>query len=300
MAEKTSNGQKKYSCDVWSDGIFRLNQHALESLLTISESGKCVDYVIVILSPDDDLTYRNTVVKSPRDNVVFEMGLCIGLLGLKRTIIVSHDNIKLPTDIKGINRCIFNDTDKISVKKVVKDIDYYISSENKLYHTIQWNEYKNLINKFEDKIKFTNHNGNSYAYDAILSASRSGTMAAELISRKFGFSLPVYYIVKGRGDGYGLYDYHDVKGRNMDTANQMNEKRHKTVLLIDGLVDKKLRKTMHNALNFLKEHCPRIIFKTGALIADKKFENDKDNAIDFVAEYREDSEYVTWFYKYFK
>jgi hypoxanthine phosphoribosyltransferase len=247
------------------------------------------------------------------------MGLCIGLFGLERTLIVNYPDVKLPTDIAGIMTFRVRERDVKTpegkklvppdAKNVVRDIEHYISKSwnNGFLDIIRWEEYGRLINKFLKKINLTDHAGSSCNFDAILSASRSGTMAAELVSRTFGFSMPVHYIVKGRGDNYGFYDSDDVVDRNMDTVNQFNRKGYANVLLIDGLVDDKLRITMGNALSFLKQNCPNTKFKTGALIADKKFEpsrgkkryGEKDQSIDFVAEYREHADYITWFYKYF-
>jgi hypoxanthine phosphoribosyltransferase len=299
-----SNGTRinedKYYCRVWEEDIFEHGKNALENLLAIKGSGD-YDYIIIILSPDDDLTCRGIEYKSPRDNVVFELGLCIGLFGMERTIIINHPDIKMPTDINGIMTFRIPEKKEYAARNIVKMIERHIdkSIERGLLDIVGWDEYSKLLNTFLKRINLTDHAGSSYVFDAILSASRSGTMAAELISRTFGFSMPVYYIVKGRGKDYGKYDSPDVVTRNMDTVNQFNQKGYTYVLLVDGLVDKKLRFTMHNAIDFLKEHCPKLVVKTGALIADEEFKNDKDNAVDYVAEYRKNPGNVTWFYKFF-
>jgi Predicted nucleotide-binding protein containing TIR-like domain len=63
------------------------------------------DFGIMVLSPDDLLESRNERFASPRDNVVFELGLFMGRLGRSRTFIVHEKdaNLKLPSDLAGIS-----------------------------------------------------------------------------------------------------------------------------------------------------------------------------------------------------
>ena len=62
------------------------------------------DFAIMVLSPDDLLETRNESFVSPRDNVIFELGLFMGRLGRSRTFIVQEQNanLKLPSDLAGI------------------------------------------------------------------------------------------------------------------------------------------------------------------------------------------------------
>jgi CAP12/Pycsar effector protein, TIR domain len=61
------------------------------------------DFAVLILTPDDVLTTREVETPSPRDNVIFELGLSIGALGRSRTILLQGaPDLKLPSDLGGV------------------------------------------------------------------------------------------------------------------------------------------------------------------------------------------------------
>ena len=97
---------------IWPD-IFTPGDFALESLL--KEKEKC-DFAVLIATPDDTGKYRGKKVKIPRDNIIFELGLFIGCIGKERTIIISDRDkeIKLPTDVLGINTLNFSTNQAVS------------------------------------------------------------------------------------------------------------------------------------------------------------------------------------------
>jgi hypothetical protein len=57
------------------------------------------------------MTSRDTAIPSPRDNVIFELGLFMGALGRERTFIVYNrdQEIKLPSDLAGVTAARFGD-----------------------------------------------------------------------------------------------------------------------------------------------------------------------------------------------
>jgi len=63
----------------------------------------------LILSSDDLVTSRDLETFSPRDNVIFELGLFMGRLGRSRTFIVCQHNtaIKIPTDLSGVTTATY-------------------------------------------------------------------------------------------------------------------------------------------------------------------------------------------------
>jgi predicted nucleotide-binding protein len=85
----------------WDPTSFPLGSFTLEALLDLTRE---VDGAIFIFSPDDRVWYRETAVETPRDNVVFEYGLFVSILGRDRCIIASNKGVKLPTDILAITR----------------------------------------------------------------------------------------------------------------------------------------------------------------------------------------------------
>ncbi len=86
---------------LWSQGVFGLGEGTLESLVDRLDN---FDFAILVLTPDDLTLSRGTDFQSPRDNVVFELGLFMGALGRTRSFIVYDRtaDVKLPTDLAGV------------------------------------------------------------------------------------------------------------------------------------------------------------------------------------------------------
>lgn len=91
---------------IWSQGLFGLSGGTLETLVYKLPT---FDFATLVLTPDDVRVSRDQQGMIPRDNVLFELGLCIGLLGRVRTFIVHRHDTKmdLPTDLAGITPATF-------------------------------------------------------------------------------------------------------------------------------------------------------------------------------------------------
>lgn len=92
---------------VWPNGVFWAGGYPLESLeLAVSES----DFgVAVALFEDIVETSRGARNPTIRDNVLFELGMFMGRLGRRRSILVypRHEGIKLPSDLHGLTPASF-------------------------------------------------------------------------------------------------------------------------------------------------------------------------------------------------
>ena len=87
---------------VWNQGIFQISKFSLEGL--IDALGK-YDFAAFVFSPQDEVKIRGKDFPAVRDNVLFELGLFIGGLGLDRCFIVrpeTPENLHLPTDLLGL------------------------------------------------------------------------------------------------------------------------------------------------------------------------------------------------------
>ncbi|MDO8297180.1 MAG: nucleotide-binding protein [Caulobacter sp.] len=87
---------------VWSQGVFTLNQAAIVDL--IGET-RTTDFALFVLTADDIRSMRGASTSVPRDNVIFELGLFIGALGLERCFFVTPRNadpVSLPSDLLGL------------------------------------------------------------------------------------------------------------------------------------------------------------------------------------------------------
>jgi predicted nucleotide-binding protein len=86
---------------VWTDGVFRASWYPIESLERQLDQS---DFAIAIARPDDMTESRGTSSPTPRDNVIFELGLFIGRIGRQRSFLVEPrgEETKLPSDLSGI------------------------------------------------------------------------------------------------------------------------------------------------------------------------------------------------------
>ena len=86
---------------VWTDSTFKASEIPVESL---EQELSRVDFAALVLSDDDKVISRNVLSNAPRDNIIFEMGLCMGALGHPRTFLIlpRSINLKVPTDILGV------------------------------------------------------------------------------------------------------------------------------------------------------------------------------------------------------
>jgi hypothetical protein len=66
---------------LWEKGVFKLNNNFLSDLLKTS---LLFDYVLMIGTTDDKVEYRGKEVFAARDNVIFELGLFLGRMGISK------------------------------------------------------------------------------------------------------------------------------------------------------------------------------------------------------------------------
>lgn len=92
---------QNYDCEIWSQDIFSFGEGSLENL---TEKLVEYDFAILALTPDDVTDSRDEKRGTPRDNVIFELGLFIGGLGRDRAIAIHEQGIdlRLPSDLDGV------------------------------------------------------------------------------------------------------------------------------------------------------------------------------------------------------
>lgn len=90
-----------FSVVIWTDGVFRIANYTLQSLEDAVDQS---DFAIAIAHADDVATVRGADWPTPRDNVVFELGLFMGRLGRARAILMEprEEKVKLPSDLAGV------------------------------------------------------------------------------------------------------------------------------------------------------------------------------------------------------
>lgn len=93
-------------------------------------AGAC-DFAILLLTADDTTASRGRRKASPRDNVVFELGLFMGSLGRDRTFVVSPKGVdlKLPTDLLGLTNVMYEVDGKGTVGRRMSGIVKTLSKQ---------------------------------------------------------------------------------------------------------------------------------------------------------------------------
>lgn len=87
---------------LWEHGVFGPSRTYIHSLITETKKS---NFAVLVFSPDDIVIKRSKKSYAPRDNVLFEMGLFIGGIGLERTyMLVSRgDRIDIASDLAGLS-----------------------------------------------------------------------------------------------------------------------------------------------------------------------------------------------------
>jgi predicted nucleotide-binding protein len=96
----------KFDAIIWKDGVFGPGGVAFDSLAQIA--GRA-DFAAFIISPDDMVFSREEEALAPRDNVIFELGLFMGVLDRPRVFLIrEHDSdVKIPSDLLGITQVTY-------------------------------------------------------------------------------------------------------------------------------------------------------------------------------------------------
>ena len=92
---------------IWNEGVFGMGDGFLERLVAIVED---YDFAAFILAPDDVTTSKEQTRPAPRDNVLFESGLFMGVLGRDRVFLVYDESqdIKIPSDLAGVTLATYD------------------------------------------------------------------------------------------------------------------------------------------------------------------------------------------------
>lgn len=98
------------NCQVWNQGVMDLSTATLDNLVN---SLRRFEFAIFALTADDQTQQRDKFGLTPRDNVIFELGLFLGHLGPRRTFMVRPRgiNLLLPTDLLGVEAADYDPED---------------------------------------------------------------------------------------------------------------------------------------------------------------------------------------------
>lgn len=141
---------------IWKNGVFGLGDGVLESLMNVLDQ---FDFAIMVLSPDDTIETRGQTFSSPRDNVIFEVGLFMGRLGRSRTFIVHavDSDLRLPSDLAGITLAPYRPRDNLAAAvspactAIIKAIRALGFIESRLHS--QLNQVQRKVQEHDDVIE---------------------------------------------------------------------------------------------------------------------------------------------------
>lgn len=80
---------------------------------TLVKKANEVEFAVFVFHPDDEIVIRNDTYSIVRDNVLFELGLFVGKLGIEKCFIICPDNLamqslRIPSDLSGITFCTYD------------------------------------------------------------------------------------------------------------------------------------------------------------------------------------------------
>jgi len=286
VAKSIQRNISGHTCKLWTNNFFTISKQAIEDL---TNSRDHHSYAVVVVTPDDISIIRGKKHKTPRDNIVFEMGLSLALFGTENTIIVCPEDVKLPTDTLGMTLLNYtaddNDIDATG-GTISSKIERHIEkrSENSCFvSSMTWNEYMNLVSILISKLKRLDNGCAGYHFDIVVGVSRGGLLIADLIGRAFGKNFPAIYLFADRRDKNGIFDSDDCILNNKDIINILSHQSIRNILVVESMTREGI--TIDRAKKYLQANLPGKQIKSAVLLTDRKFGINKN--IDFVAKYTE-------------
>jgi hypothetical protein len=194
------------------------------------------DFAILVLTPDDLITSRDSTSFGSRDNVLFEAGLFMGRLGRARTFLLHQAGaaVKIPTDLSGVTTATYawpredgSHRSAVgaacdSIREAIRDLGISDSKTSKHLNEIQSRQdvaessirslqlvLKGIITTFEyDKLKGLNAPGAfmvRFHNDMMLEVKRLDALG--YVKPQAGYGINSIRERDGRGEKFDLKQY---------------------------------------------------------------------------------------------
>jgi len=95
---------------------------------TLRREALAADFAVFIATADDLVSTRQDVLVAARDNVLFEFGLFLGVLGKNKVFLLVEEGVTLPSDLKGINVASFNKSNTMAYNSLEKKCQTIINT----------------------------------------------------------------------------------------------------------------------------------------------------------------------------
>lgn len=257
---------------VWTDGVFSLSQTAFESLARTLDT---VDFGIFVLSADDSVVTRGSTHLVPRDNVIFELGLFAGHLGIDRTFLLhcrEKKPFKLPSDLLGITTATFekhvNGNLQSSLGAACSLIRNSIRVIDCNSPSASWDELCAWIADLASQLRRSPRFG-GFPVDLLIGISRGGVIVADLLARKFGEAVPSVNLWADRRSRYPDACFTPPENwLSSYIVPIVQDKRVRNILLVDDIASS--GQTIRSAREFIQGQIadlPDKNLKTAVLVA---------------------------------
>jgi hypoxanthine phosphoribosyltransferase len=259
----------------WDNDIFRLSEYTYASL---DRELSRAQYGIFVLTADDIAVIRGTRRRAPRDNVVFEIGLFMGRLGLHRTFLVHPDSVDLrvPTDLLGVTTARYRSDMSTDLPGALGPACTQIRTKiRETWHTeltATWDEMVSWVSQLSAMLRQSTGLG-GFGFDVIVGINRGGIIVADLLARSYASTMPLLSIwADRRGDPSGFsppgnwVNSHAIKTLSLSQV--------QNIILVDDIARRGV--TLPAARTFLSESLPDKQIKTAALVIDHSAEGTVD------------------------
>lgn len=245
----------------WPDA-FPVGEFVLDALL---EASQRVDGALIIASADDYGEKPGAPRRTPRDNVLVELGIFLAALSRQRTALVfvsdGKDSPSLPGDLDGLTHLLYaQDSSAENRRRLTAWVErFFVGRRERLPHLASptgghytWSDVARGVEHLQLLMEW-----DAYAPDLVLGLGRSGGVIAGLLASSLG-SLPLRVVDLRYGRRGPLLD---VDFQDVQSALPPDVQR---VLVVEGATTGGL--TPRTAKELLERYYPRVEFKFAFLI----------------------------------
>jgi len=282
--QRNINGAE-FICKLWSNNFFELSSTTLENLENLNEK---FDFALILITPDDYSVVRGKKYVVPRDNVIFELGICIGSMGVKKTFIINPKDIKLPSDLFGLTTCTYSlhsDLDAVAgtiCSRIEANIKQDIGVTMPFERMLSWREYTELVQEFINRLKRSSDGTRGFPFDILVGVNREGLLVSEIVGRAFGQNVPIVCLFADRRSGNGVFDSDDCIINNLDVVKILSNPKIRNILVVESITREGI--TIDRAKKYLTQHLGQEkTIKSATLLSDKSFAINKD--IDYIMKF---------------
>lgn len=131
--------------NLWEKSVFKLNSNFLHDLL---KAPLKFDFGILIGTPDDKVISRGEELMQARDNIMFELGLFIGRLGIEKCAYLVSKDVKEMSDLSGIFLSKFDSSDLS--QRVIEIKDHFLQTNSDKFNffpsnTLAYGYFENFV-----------------------------------------------------------------------------------------------------------------------------------------------------------